>query len=139
MPVRDGPIVLDTSIAACWCLDDEVHPDADVALSRINDWGAVVPALFWFELRNVLLMGERRKRSTEARTAQSLNLIRQLDMRIDREPVESIVMSLARLHQLSVYDAAYLELALRQVCPLATLDGDLIKAAKAEKVELVGA
>ncbi len=45
-------------------------------------------------------------------------------------------MSLARLHRLSVYDAAYLELALRQECPLATLDGDLIKATKAEKVEL---
>jgi predicted nucleic acid-binding protein len=81
----------------------------------------------------VLLMAEQRQRVSEAHTARSLSFIKDLSIRIDREPVETVTMSVAR-HQLSVYDAAYMELALRQILPLASLDGSLIKAARTEGV-----
>lgn len=139
MPVHQGSLVLDTSTAACWCLEDEGNVSADAALARMETHGAIVPALFWFELRNVLLMAERRKRVSESQTARSLGFIKKMNVRIDREPDEEITMSLARVHRLTVYGSTYLELALRQILPLATLDGDLIRAAQAEKVELVGA
>ena len=110
----------------------------DAALVGIEEHGAVVPALFWFELRNMLLIAERKVRLSEAQTARSLSFIKELNIRIDREPVETLTMSLARHHRLTVYDAAYLELAVRQVLPLATLDRDLNKAARAEGVALIG-
>jgi predicted nucleic acid-binding protein len=130
--------VMDVSIAASWCLEDEAHPDAEAALIQMEKQGAIVPALFWFELRNVLLMAERRKRVSEAQTIRSLSFIRELAIKVDHEPLESLTLSLARSHRLSFYDASYLELAQRKMLPLATLDGDLAKAARAEGVELIG-
>ncbi len=62
--------VLDASVVASWCFPDEGHPHADAAFRRMADESAVVPALFWFELRNVLLMGERRNRLSEAQTVR---------------------------------------------------------------------
>jgi len=129
---------LDASVAASWCFADEFHPSAAAAYERIAEESAVAPALFWFELRNVLLTGERQKRITEAQTVRFLKLIGELPIAVDREPDESKVLSLARAHKLSVYDAAYLELAKREGLDLATLDGALMRAARAEKVTLVG-
>ena len=131
--------VLDTSVAICWYLEDEFHPNAEIALVRIAEDGAVVPALFWFEFRNVLWMAERRKRLSNFQTTRSLNFIGKLAIQTHRQPDENLTMSLARRHKLSFYDASYLELAQRQVLPLATLDSELVRAARAEKVELVGA
>lgn len=105
MSVMDSAFVLDASIAACWCLDDGTNPKAEAALLGIAKHGAVVPALFWFELRNVLLMAERRQRVSEAQTARSLSYIKELNIRIDREPVETMTMSVARNHKLSAYDS----------------------------------
>jgi predicted nucleic acid-binding protein len=130
---------LDVSVAASWCFPDEFHPHAAAAYQRIAKEGAVTPAVFWFELRNVLLMGERRKRVTEAHTTRFLKLVSELNIAVDRGPDESRLLSLARVHKLSVYDAAYLELAKREGIDLATLDGQLIRAARAEKVTIVGA
>ncbi len=135
---RDTSFVLDASIAICWCLKDEVEPAADAALVDIQEHGALVPAFFWFELRSVLLMAERKGRVSEAQTARSISFIKELAIRIDRDPVDTLTMSLARHHQLTIYDAAYLELAVRQVLPLATLDGALAQAARAEGVALIG-
>jgi predicted nucleic acid-binding protein len=129
---------MDASIAASWCLEDEAHPDAEAALIQIEKQGAIVPALFWFELRNVLLMAERRKRVSEAQTIRSLSFIRELAIKVDQELLESLTLTLARSHRLSFYDASYLELAQRKMLPLATLDGDLARAARAEGVELIG-
>ena len=136
MSVVDSAFVLDASIAACWCLNDETNPRAEAALLGIAKHGAVVPALFWFELRNVLLMAERRQRVSDAQTARSLSYISEFNIRIDREPVETMTMCVARHPKLSVYDAPYLKLELRQILPLATLDGSLIKAARTEGVAL---
>jgi predicted nucleic acid-binding protein len=131
--------VIDTSVVASWCFPDESHSVADAAFSRIPTDPVTVPVLFWFELRNILLVGERRGRLLEADTARFLGFIADLRIELDREPGEAQIFLFARTHKLSVFDAAYLELARRKNAPLATLDHALIKAAKAEKIPLLGA
>lgn len=130
--------VLDASVIASWCFPDEFHPSAEAAFRRIADETALVPAPLWFELRNLLLMGERRNRLSEVQLAQSLRDVSELPIEEDLDPDESLVLGLARTHRLTVYDAVYLELALRRGVPLATLDNVLIDAARAENVPLVG-
>jgi predicted nucleic acid-binding protein len=130
-------LVLDASITACWAFDDEDHPDASLAFERMRDEEGVVPALWWFEVRNILIVNERRRRIAESDTAAFLLNLSLLRLRADQSPDENAVLRLARSHRLSVYDAAYLELARREGLPLATLDADLRKAAASEGVSLV--
>ena len=129
--------VLDASITACWAFPDEDHPDAGLAFHRMGSEEAVVPCLWWFEVRNILVVNERRRRIAEPDTAVFLLNLSRLCIRIDRVPDEGAVLRLARTHRLSVYDAAYLELAQREKLPLATLDADLQKAAAGVGVTLV--
>jgi predicted nucleic acid-binding protein len=131
-------LVLDASITACWAFQDEDHPDARLAFHQMRSEEAVVPCLWWFEVRNILVVNERRRRIAEPDTAAFLLNLSKLRIRIDRAPDESAVLRLARTHRLSVYDAAYLELAQREGLPLATLDADLKKAAAGEGVALTG-
>ena len=121
--------VLDASITACWAFQDEDHPDASLAFVQVCTEEAVVPCLWWFEVRNILVVNERRRRITEPDTAAFLLNLSRLRIRVDRVPDEGALLRLARTHRLSVYDAAYLELAEREGLPLATLDTDLQKAA----------
>lgn len=132
------PFVIDASIAACWLLPDERHPVADAAFSRISQDQAIVPGLWWFELRNMLIVNERRGRLDGAKTAQALHLLKALPVSLDLNPEEGTLMRLAREHHLTVYDAAYLELAAREDIALATLDAALIKAAHKASVPLIG-
>ena len=129
--------VLDASVTACWAFDDEDHPDASLAFDRMRTEEGVVPCLWWFEVRNILVVNERRRRVTESSTASFLQNLSLLRLRVDRTPDEHAVLHLARTYRLSVYDAAYLELAQRERLPLATLDTDLQKAAVADGVALV--
>jgi len=129
--------VLDASITACWAFDDEDHPDARLAFDRMRTEEGVVPSLWWFEVRNILIVNERRRRIAESGTASFLRNLALLRVRADRSPDEIAVLRLARAHRLSVYDAAYLELAQREGLPLATLDADLVRAAAGEGVALV--
>jgi predicted nucleic acid-binding protein len=129
--------VLDASVAACWAFDDEEHPDAREAFRRIAAEEAVVPRLWWFEIRNILVVNERRGRIREPDTAAFLRALSALRWREDGEPVEDSVLRLARAHRLSVYDAAYLELAQREHLELATLDRRLAEAARQERIGLV--
>jgi predicted nucleic acid-binding protein len=131
------PFVLDASIPACWALLDEEDSRADVAFTRIKSDEAVVPSLWWFEIRNILVVNERRKRISESDTGVFLRDLAGLRVRIDRAPEESVVLKLARTHGLSVCDASYLELALREAIPLATLDARLTSAARAEHAGLL--
>jgi predicted nucleic acid-binding protein len=130
--------VLDASITACWAFQSEDHPRADLAFARIRTEEAVVPSLWWFEIRNILIVNERRRRISEPDTAAFLLDLSRLRIRIDHEPQHAGVLRLARAHRLSVYDAAYLELAQREGLQLATLDNLLGGAARAEGVGLVG-
>jgi predicted nucleic acid-binding protein len=131
--------VLDASIAACWAFPDEHDPRADRALTRIRTEEAVVPSLWWFQVRNILVVNEHRKRITELQTSSFLRELARLRIRVDLEPEENSVLRLARAHRLSVYEASYLELAQRQGISIATLDAELAAAAVAEGTELIGA
>ena len=130
--------VLDASIAAFWAFEDENHPAAALALERIRTDEVLVPGIWWFEVRNTLVVNERRGRLSEADTAIFLRGLSRLGVTIDRTPEESAVLALARTHRLSFYDASYLELAQREGLPLVTLDHDLRKAARAAGTALLG-
>ena len=101
--------VLDASVTACWAFDDEDHPDASLAFDRMRAEEGVVPGMWWFEVRNILIVNERRRRITESDTAAFLLSLSRLRIRVDRVPDENGVLRLAHAHRLSVYDAAYLE------------------------------
>jgi predicted nucleic acid-binding protein len=132
------PFVLDASVAACWAFDDEDHPIAALALEQIRVDEACVPALWWFEIRNVLIVNERRKRLTASDTAAFLRGVARMRLTVDRASDEADVLALARRRRLSVYDTSYLELARRERLPLATLDIALSNAARAEGVSPIG-
>ena len=129
--------VLDASIAASWAFSDESHPTASRALSLLRTEEALVPPIWWFEIRNVLIGNERRKRLTAALTSDFLQKLSRLPIHIEPLPENGDLLALARAHALTVYDAAYLELAKRSLSPLATLDADLIRAARAEGIILI--
>ena len=132
------PFVLDASVTACWAFDDEDHPTADLALERLRSDEALVPSLWWYEVRNTLLVNERRGRLAEADTTVFLRSLARLGIIVDRGPEETAVLALARRHRLTVYDASYLELAQRETLTLATLDKDLRAAAQADGTPLLG-
>ena len=130
------PLVIDASATVCWHFADEYSDEADAIMARLRDDYARVPGHWWFEVRNALLMGERRGRASPQQTASFLEFLSEFHISIALRPDENAVMELARRYRLSFYDAAYLELALREGVPLATFDGDLIAAARAEGVAL---
>jgi predicted nucleic acid-binding protein len=130
--------VLDASACASWAFADEDHPAATKALLLASSEAMHVPLLWWFEIRNILVVNERRKRLTEAETHRFLRRMDRLTILVDDSPVEAVVIQLARLHRLTVYDSSYLELALRLHLPLASLDKQLVAAATLEGVRLIG-
>ncbi|WP_044560984.1 type II toxin-antitoxin system VapC family toxin [Azospirillum sp. B4] len=131
------PFVIDASVAVCWAFPDEDHPVASRALERIRTDRAHAPSLWWFEVRNTLIVSERRQRLTQEDTTGFLLRLTRLGVIVDRTPDEGTVLALARRHRLTVYDAAYLELAHREGFALATLDTDLANAARASGVDLL--
>ena len=132
------PFVIDASVAACWFFPDETDPVASESWLRIHDDDAIVPAHWWFEIRNTMLVGERRARSTEQQTTFAMERLTRMPIRHDPMPRDANVFALARKHRLTFYDAAYLELAQREGLALATLDDKLAAAARSEQVSLVG-
>ena len=131
------PFVVDASVAAVWFMPDEEHPIAQHAFQRLAEDRALMPSLWWFEMRNLLIVNERRNRIVPAQTRETLALIDEMPIAFDREPQSDQLLRLARDHRLTIYDAAYLELALRKNLPLATLDQPLTRAAQQENVELI--
>ncbi len=129
--------VLDASIAACWCFRDEEHPLADAARDLLESQRAVVPLHWWFEIRNVILLSERRRRVTEQEAAHFLGRLERLPIDLAGLPNPTAVLMLARRQRLTFCDAAYLELAQRARMALATLDQELARAATAEGVDLI--
>ena len=131
------PIVVDNSVVLCWCLADESDPLADKAMQRVVNDGAVVPGIWWYELRNALVVNERRGRIDTADTIAILADLREMAIAIDRDHDDGVLFSLARQHGLSVYDAAYVEVALRRGMPMASLDRQLRQAAAVYQVRLI--
>lgn len=131
--------VVDCSFALAWGLPDVSSSRADDVLDRLTAQDAFwVPALWWYEIADALMMAERRRRITEADRLALTQLYEQLPIRTDAHLTGHTVrqiQSLAIAHHLSAYDASYLELALRKRLSLATLDKPLIKAANAAGLE----
>jgi predicted nucleic acid-binding protein len=132
------PFVLDASTAVSWNFPDEDPSAARAAWDRLRQDEALVPTHWWFEVRNVLLIGERRKRISQNQTDSFLARLSRLPIAESPRPDEGGIFGLARRHKLTFYDAAYLELARREALALATLDDDLAAAACTEGVALVG-
>lgn len=128
-------IVIDASIAAAWLFDDEFDQSTADVMSNISADEGIVPRHWHLEMRNALLMGERRGRVAPEHIAESLNGLNRIHLRTDPEPDLDAAFSLARARGLTIYDAVYLELALRRRAALATLDGRLRRAAAAERVQ----
>jgi predicted nucleic acid-binding protein len=130
--------VVDPSTALAWLLPDETNDRAAAVRAAIENGANVwVPVHWWLEVGNGLLMAERRGRITPEQVAEALSLVNALPFEEDQETAEQIpvrTFGLARKHGLTIYDAAYLELARRRGATLATFDGQLLTAAANEKV-----
>lgn len=129
-------LVVDASVAAAWFLPDEDSDVADAVMDALLRKTACAPDLLRHEVRSVLLMGERRNRISNDLVLASLIRLRHLPIVIADSGEDALVVGLARKHQLSAYDAAYLALAITEGIPLATLDKKLRQAAVAEAVPL---
>ena len=129
-------IVIDNSVFLTWCLGDEDDPTATHAMQRVADKGGVVPRIWWYELRNALVMNERRGRISSQQVLDTLGDSLALGISIDDDHDGSLLLDLARRHDLTVYDAAHLEVAVRRSLPLATLDRRLRAAAEAIGVDI---
>ncbi|MCZ4306119.1 type II toxin-antitoxin system VapC family toxin [Zoogloeaceae bacterium G21618-S1] len=129
------PFVLDNSVVAGWFLEDQATPYTEAIALRLEEDRAVVPALWQLEFANVLRTACRRKRLTAEKAQQIIEQICELPIDIESAtPRPSELLALALRYDLSSYDAAYLELALRLQIPIATKDGPLRTAAEASGV-----
>ena len=126
--------VIDPSIALAWALPDETSKEADRFLGRISMRSTLwVPALWWYEIANALLMAQRRKRLGEAEKIRLIELYGRLPIQTDVALGSDTVWRLRTVaveYNLSAYDAAYLELARRRGLGLATVDRLLRGAAQ---------
>ena len=133
-------IVIDASVALSWCFADESTAEGDAILDRVKLEGARVPSLWHLEVGNALWQAERRKRISEAEVSQRLELLAALPILTDAGTPQRAwgpALALARQHNLTVYDAAYLELATRLGVTLASKDKALLEAARVSGAQTV--
>jgi predicted nucleic acid-binding protein len=124
--------VIDCSLALSWCLPDETSPAADRFFSTQQNLTLLVPSLFWYEAANALTMAARRDRLTTPQATTLSRLFQSLPLTTSPCGPSSLprLITLATTHNLSAYDASYLDLAIAQKCGLATTDKLLRKAAQ---------
>ena len=131
-------IVLDCSVTMAWILRDETMSEkADEVLLLLESKQAKVPTIWSLEVANVLCLAERQKKITGLEVAEFKEFLSTLPIHIDHETSQRAMGSiymLAKIEQLTVYDAAYLEIAIRDNIPLATFDKALKNAAKKNSV-----
>lgn len=134
------PFVLDASTTLAWHFEDEAQSSAPTILRLAFDEGVVVPQHWLLEVASALLRGERRDRTAVEDTDAFFSCLGEMPVEmaaVDADRIANVIIPLARTHRLSVYDAAYLELAGRRDLPLATLDRSMAGAARAVGVELI--
>lgn len=133
--------VLDASVVLTWCFPDENATVAQLVADMFKQGDTALAPSFWpHEVLNALLVGEKRKRISQALVRRFLDDLAKLPVALEHFPapvVFSRVQLLSREHDLTAYDAAYLDLALDNGLPLATLDDDLVRACRRAGVELV--
>ena len=130
-------IVIDSSTAASWSIPDEQSLAAAKALAASRSDYVLVPSLFWHEFRNVLLVAQRRNRLTASELEAAIMAVSALSPLVDDLDDNFAVLLLAQRHNLTAYDAAYLELALREKAILATLDRRLAAAGRIERLTVL--
>lgn len=132
-------IVIDASVFIAAIIEDELDILSQEIYETIinHEHNAIVPSIFYYETTNVFLQIFRRKRITEEKYHTCLQALSSLPLLLDDEQSVIEVADLAKIYNLTVYDAAYLELAKRGNYTLATLDKQLIAAALQAKVKLV--
>ncbi len=134
-------LVLDSSVTLAWIYDEEITAGVRRVFDLVISNGAWVPALWRLEVANMLQMGVRRQRTDAAFRNEALADLGLLPISVDQETDRQAwgaTLLLAERRRLTLYDAAYLELAQRRTLPMATLDVELRAAAQAEGVELLG-
>ena len=135
-------IVLDASMALAWLFADERTVATEDVLLRVTVEGGIAPSLWRLEIANVLQVAVRRGRCDEHYVDRSLQDLAELSIATDDETNEhawGATKALAREHSLTLYDAAYLELAMRLKKPLASCDAGLLRAAKNCGLEILSA
>lgn len=135
-------IVVDASVALAWCFPDEASAYADGVLVALEDRTMIVPAVWALEITNAVVVAERRKRVKKPDVHRFVELLGGLTIIEHSQTVADTVngvLPLAREYDLSAYDAAYLDVAIRQGVPLATLDGALQKACRAAGIKIFNA
>jgi len=134
-------MVLDSSATLAWVYIDEITEPIRQVFNLVTENGAWVPGLWKLDVANILEMGVRRGRHDAAFRNSTLTDLALLRIRVDTETDRQAwgaTLQLSDRHRLTLYDAAYLELALRRGLPLASLDAELRRAAQAEGVAVVG-
>ncbi len=134
-------LVLDASLTLSWFFKDERTPGTDAVLTQVTETGAVVPALWRLEVANALQMAVRRGRIDAAFRDSALTQLSQLSIAADPDTdayAWTVILQLADRFQLTLYDAAYLEVAQRRRLPLATLDRELRNASAALGITFLG-
>lgn len=124
--------VLDCSVAVGWCFEDENDDYSIKVLESLAKKTAVVPNLWFYEVANVLLMAQKQKRISQAVVSQFVNSLSQMPIEVVttlNHDMQDLIL-LSSKYNLTAYDGAYLELALKLGLPLATLDKKLIAAVK---------
>ncbi|AYH42721.1 type II toxin-antitoxin system VapC family toxin [Azoarcus sp. DN11] len=133
------PFILDNSVVTGWFLEDQATPYTEAISALLEDDRAIVPALWQLEFANVLRTACRKQRLVAAHAQQIIEQICSLPIEIDTgTPGPSELLALALRYNLSSYDAAYLELALRLQLPIATKDEPMRAAASISGVGVVG-
>ncbi len=114
-----------------WFFKDEADAYSNSILERLTKATAWVPPIWKLEVANAFLMAENKKRISSAEIAQAMAEIKLLPIEVEREePDSATLINLARKYKLSVYDATYLDIAIRLGFPLASKDNKLLAAAK---------
>lgn len=135
-----SPFIADASLVGTWCFENEASPQTDLLLDQLEDTSIVVPALFLFEIQNMLRKGERDGKISLAKSNAFWELLQSFDVRV--EPVlnlsaHPVLLEIGRRHGLAPYDAAYFDLARRTGLPLATLDKDLVRVCRVNGIPLL--
>lgn len=131
-------IVIDCSLVIAALMPDEAADESLKIIQKIAQGYelATVPVLFYTEIANALLIAKKRNRISQESFGNYMSVIYALTLQVDSSSVEESIAKkicdYAEKHRLTAYDASYLELAMRKKCTLASLDGDLMAAARAE-------
>jgi len=134
-------LVIDASITMAWCFEDEATPATEDVLDQVVETTAAVPTIWRFEVGNALQMAIRRKRITKIFRDDALAKLLAMPITIDTETdahAWTTALRLSERFRLTLYDAAYVELAQRRSLPLASLDQEMRAAALALNIQLLG-